>query len=654
MSGGERILDILHLEDDPNDQELIRAVLEGEGYRLDVTTAGCREEFERALWLRGFDLVLSDFNLPDYDGLAALRFVQDRTPDTPFILVSGTIGEEAAIQSLRAGATDYVLKSRLTALPPAVKRALAESDERCRRAEAEAELQREQRFLRAVLENIEAGIAACNERGILTLFNRAAREMHGRPAEPLPPERWAEHYDLCRPDGKARMATEEIPLVQAWCGERVRNAEMVIASGDGRSRTLLTSGQPLTDGAGRRIGAVVAMHDITERKSLEDQLRQAQKMEAVGRLAGGVAHDFNNLLGVILGYSELQLAEMAPDDPGRPRIEQIHRSAERGASLTRQLLAFSRKQILELRELAVDALLADMDKMLRRLIGEDVELVTRPGAQVRSIRADAGQIEQIVMNLVVNARDAMPDGGTITIETANAEAPWAVPAGPYVMIAVTDTGTGMTPEVRAQIFEPFFTTKDPGQGTGLGLSTVYGIVKQSGGHIVVDSEPGKGTRFEIYLPPVEDGSAEPGDRAAPSVSARAAGETILVVDDESMVREMLCESLREFGYEVLDAGDVREALEIGRRHAGPIHLLLTDVVLPGMGGRELAEQLTASRPDMKIMFMSGYTDDAIVRRGVLAAGVAFLQKPFTLVAMARKVRGTLDDARVSSRSGAAR
>jgi len=648
-----RSLQILHLEDDLNDQELVRAALEGEGYAVEVTLAMRRREFERALAPDAYDLVLSDFNLPDFDGLSALRLVQERSPNTPFILVSGTIGEEAAIQSLRAGATDYVLKNRLSALPPAVRRALAEADERCRRAEAEQELQREQRFLRAVLETIEAGIAACNERGTLTLFNRAARELHGRAAEPLPPERWAEHYDLCRADGKTRMSTEEIPLVQALGGASVRNAEMTIVPGDGRSRTILVSAEPLTDGASRRIGAVVAMQDITERKSLEEQLRQAQKMEAVGRLAGGVAHDFNNLLGVILGYAELQLADMRPDDPGRGRIEQIHRSAERGASLTRQLLAFSRKQILEPRELNVDALLHDMNKMLRRLIGEDIELVTRHGTAVWPVRADAGQIEQIVMNLVVNSRDAMPDGGTITIETANVDAECTLPPGEYVMIAVTDTGTGMSPEVRAQIFEPFFTTKDSGHGTGLGLSTVYGIVKQSGGHIVVDSEPGRGTRFEIFLPRIEEASAGAVE-AAPSVSARAGGETVVVVDDEPMVREMLCESLREFGYRVLDAGEVGEALEVCRRHDGPIHLLLTDVVLPGMSGRELAERLAPERPEMKIVFMSGYTDDAIVRRGVLAAGVAFLQKPFTLVAMARKVRETLDDARVSSRSEASR
>jgi len=651
----ERPIRILHLEDEPNDHELVRAALEADGLRFDIEIASARGDFEAALAQGSFDVILSDFTVPGYDGVSALRLVRGRSPDLPFILVSGTIGEEAAIESLRSGATDYVLKHRLTALAPSVRRALAEAEERRRRRQAEEELQKEQRLLRAVLENIEAGIVACDENGILTLFNRATREFHGLPLEPLPPDRWAEYYSLYGSDGKTPLAKEEIPLFQALRGESVRNVEVVIASKKGKPRTLLTSGQPITDAAGRRIGAVVALHDITEHKSLERQLRQSQKMEAIGRLAGGVAHDFNNLLGVIIGYSEMVLRDMGPDDRRWRQIEQIHRSGERAASLTRQLLAFSRKQILELRVLDLDALLSDMEKMLRRLIGEDVELVTRPDPLLRPIKADPGQIEQIVMNLVVNSRDAMPQGGTITIETANVDLDRefvrtheGARPGPHVMMAVSDTGIGMTSDVQAQIFEPFFTTKESGKGTGLGLSTVYGIVTQSGGYISVHSEPGQGTRFEVYLPQAEEGTAANATHRSQSVSPMGT-ETILVVEDEVTIRGMLCESLREFGYTVLEASEVVEATQQCQKHTGPIHLVITDVVLPGMGGRELALKLTTLRPEMKILFMSGYTDDAIVRHGVLTAGVMFLQKPFTLVAMARKVREVLDTPVIESK-----
>jgi nitrogen-specific signal transduction histidine kinase/ActR/RegA family two-component response regulator len=390
------------------------------------------------------------------------------------------------------------------------------------------------------------------------------------------------------------------------------------------------------------------LHDITERKSLERQLHQSQKMEAIGRLAGGVAHDFNNLLGVIMGYSEMVLHDLAQDDPRRGRIEQIRRSGERAAALTRQLLAFSRKQILEPRVLDLYALLADMDKMLRRLIGEDIELVTQPDPLLPPIKADPGQIEQIVMNLVVNARDAMPRGGTITIATTPLELDQdacrgyeGARPGCYVKLVVADTGVGMTPEVQSRVFEPFFTTKAAGSGTGLGLSTVYGIVTQSGGHIAVTSEPGRGTRFEILFPQVEK-EAIAGTTDRPAIPESPAGtETILVVEDEPMVREMLCDSLREIGYSVLEAGELGEADRRCREHDGPIHLLMTDVVLPGVGGRELAQRLTAIRPEMKLLFMSGYTDDAVVRQGILTAGVMFLQKPFTLDGMARKVREAL-------------
>jgi len=464
--GPDRPLQILHLEDDPNDAELVGATLVADGLDCEVKITSTREEFVAVLEQGKADLILSDFSLPGFDGLSALEIARRRSGDLPFIIVSGTLGEEAAIESLRRGATDYVLKHRLTRLGPAVRRALNEADERRKRGQSEEALANERQFLRAMLESLEVGIVACDSNGILTLFNRATREFHGLPEAPLPPERWAEHYGLYDADGKTPLKKEATPLFRALRGERVRNAEIVILPKNGPQRTTLVAGQPILDAQGRKLGAVVAMHDITERKQLEGQLRQAQKMEAVGRLAGGIAHDFNNLLNVITGYGEM-LSEHLPDgDPMGVKVDQIKKAAYRAASLTRQLLAFSRKQVIEPRVLDLNSVLEEMDKMLRRVIGEDIELTTVQGKQLGRIKADPGQIEQILMNQVVNARDAMPQGGKLTLETANADLDQAFTSrhpgarsGPYVVLAVSDTGTGMDAEVQSHIFEPFFTTK---------------------------------------------------------------------------------------------------------------------------------------------------------------------------------------------------
>jgi hypothetical protein len=388
--------------------------------------------------------------------------------------------------------------------------------------------------------------------------------------------------------------------------------------------------------------------DVTETKRLEAQLLQAQKMESVGKLAGGVAHDFNNLLGVITGYGEL-LARRLPDDPGlRKYVDDIMKAAERAADLTRQLLAFSRKQVLRPRIIDLNAIVGEMEKMLQRLIGEDVQLVTRFADPLGRVKADPGQIEQVLMNLAVNARDAMPQGGRLTIETANVNLDAAyvrsrpdVEPGPHVVLAVSDTGQGMDPEVLSHVFEPFFTTKEPGKGTGLGLATVHGIVKQSGGHIFVYSEAEHGTTFKIYLPRLED-AAEVLKIVPTEDELPGGSETVLLVEDEASLRSLVRECLEASGYAVLEARHAGHALEIIERHASPIHLLMTDVIMPGLSGRELARRVTASRPEMKVLYMSGYTDDAVVLHGVLAADVAFLQKPFTAEALARKVREVLD------------
>jgi signal transduction histidine kinase len=402
------------------------------------------------------------------------------------------------------------------------------------------------------------------------------------------------------------------------------------------SRLGVTVSREMSQAEGRR-----------ERSRLEQQFRQAQKMDAVGRLAGGVAHDFNNLLTVITGYAELLLASGRPEPHQRTALEEIQRAAERGGALTHQLLAFSRGQPFTACIVQLNSLIVRMEKMLSRLIGEDIELITVAAAEPATIRTDPGQLEQVVMNLVVNARDAMPGGGKLIIETANAEVDqtYAGPnvdlrSGSYVVLAISDTGMGMSPETVTHLFEPFFTTKAPGKGTGLGLATAYGIVKQSGGAISVYSEPGQGTTVKIYLPSAAAKPAAEAIEQAPA-SAQRGNETILVLEDEARVRKLICEVLAGRGYHVLEAVRGEEAIRLAREHKGRIHLLLADVVMPEMSGPQALEQIRARHPNMKVLFMSGYTDEAMVHHGILDSGVPFLQKPFLPETLARKVREVL-------------
>ena len=405
--------------------------------------------------------------------------------------------------------------------------------------------------------------------------------------------------------------------------------------------------QPLKDGEGIIQGVIGVALDITERERLADQLRQSQKMQAVGELAGGVAHDFNNLLMVVKGHAQLLLERMPENSALRLGIQQMEKAADRAASLTRQLLAFSRKQVLQPRVLDLNDAVGGMIRMFSRVIGENIEMAFLPGGKLGRVKADPGQIEQVLLNLVVNARDAMPEGGRLTIETSNvvldrgyAATHVSVEPGSYVMLTVTDTGCGMDAKTQARIFEPFFTTKGPGKGTGLGLATVYGVVKQSGGYIYVYSEVGHGTTFKIYLPQV---TAEV-DRTPHETDAKGAArgtETVLFVEDEQSVRDLVRDYLGATGYCVLEASDGEQALRVAAAHPGPIHILITDVVMPHLSGPELATKLSAERPDMKVLFISGYTDDTVFRHGVLEGGVAFLQKPFNLKALAMKIREVL-------------
>jgi two-component system, cell cycle sensor histidine kinase and response regulator CckA len=398
---------------------------------------------------------------------------------------------------------------------------------------------------------------------------------------------------------------------------------------------------------GGRPALLMMLMDITGRRQLEEQLRQAQKMEAVGMLAGGVAHDFNNLLTIITGYSQLILNNLKEKDPNRHSAEQIMKAGERAAALTKQLLAFSRRQVLQLRVVDLNKLVTSMGAMLQRLIGEDIDLRLSLKPDLGRVSADPSQIEQVIMNLVVNARDAMPKGGVLTLETSNTELDSgyahrhiAVKPGPYVMLAVSDNGSGMDSATRARLFEPFFTTKGSGKGTGLGLSTVFGIVKQSGGSVDVYSEMGKGTSFKIYLPRIDQPAAVEPESLRKVV--RRGWETVLLVEDDEMVRTLVRETLEGHGYKVLDAGGPLEARRMAEHFPGPIHLIITDVVMPKVNGRELAQQIMRRRGDMRVLYMSGYTDNAVLNSGILAGDVAFLQKPFTPGALIEKVRDVLE------------
>jgi PAS domain S-box-containing protein len=439
--------------------------------------------------------------------------------------------------------------------------------------------------------------------------------------------------------------------------KRSRKLELEFTRKDGSTYWSEVNLTFIRDPEGKAVGLLGVSRDIAERKraeqemmALQEQLRQSQKMEAIGRLAGGIAHDFNNLLTIIKGYSQLSLVDLKGDDPLRTNIEGIKNAADRAADLTRQLLAFGRRQIMEMKVLDLNTILRNLEKMLRRLIGEDIELTISSGDDLGRVKVDPGQIEQVIMNLAVNARDAMLKGGKLTIEIANmvldeeyACKHVAVKPGHYVMLSVSDTGIGMTPEVRERVFEPFFTTKEKGKGTGLGLSTVYGIVKQSGGNIWVYSEFGRGTTFKIYLPQVDEPLEELREKVEAKDLPRGV-ETVLIVEDDKEVRKIAARILENQGYKVLEASHGSEALSLCKEHRKPIHLMLADVVMPGLDGRELAERVKSLHPGMKVLYMSGYTDNAIIHHGVLEKGMNYIQKPFTLEGLARKIREVLDKA----------
>jgi two-component system, cell cycle sensor histidine kinase and response regulator CckA len=582
----------------------------------------------------GVDVVLLDLGLPDSEGLETFHRAHRESPQEPIIVISGLDDESVALEAVRSGAQDYLVKGRIEgALLARVIRYAIE------RKVAEQALSDSAARWRAIMDNVSDGISVLNADGVVLEVNRSMSAILG-----LPPDRMVGRHieEFAAPGEKALTAQRFGEAVQRGGGD-VHGAQLMGADG---KVAVVDFSIGVVDLQGQRLVLSIG-RDVTQQRSLEQQLRQAQKMEAVGRLAGGVAHDFNNLLTAIFGYADLMSDELPEGGRSRQDLTEIRKAAMQAASLTRQLLAFSRQQVMQPVVLDLNDLLQDIEKMLGRLIGEDVKLRLKLGAALGPVRADPGQLQQVVMNLVVNARDAMPKGGVLILETADAELTeqyadmhQQVVPGRYVMLAVSDTGIGMDAKTRAHIFEPFYTTKEKGRGTGLGLSTVYGIVQQSDGYIWVYSEPGAGTTVKIYLPRV-DAPVE-GLGTAREATLLTGTETILIAEDDATLRPLVKGLLERQGYRVLEAANSDEALAIAIDHVSPIHLLITDVVMPGASGRELARRLSHIRPGTRVLYVSGYTDDAIVHHGMLEPGLAFLQKPFTPTALARKVREVLD------------
>jgi PAS domain S-box-containing protein len=637
VTSGIQPLRVLLVEDNPADARLVEEMLKETGPTpISLVHAGRLRQALNYLQSEGFNAVLLDLSLPDSAGLDTFVTARKAAPGAPIVVLTGLLDEEVAVRAVREGAQDYLVKGQVDG--PLLYHSIRYAIERHR---VEDELRVSEAKYRSLVDGSIQGILIHVD-GVIKLANPAlARLFNADSAEALIGQSiWpliVEHdSERVRAFTRARLEGREAPS----------RYEMRIQTGDNRALSLDCYETTIEWEGKRAILATVV--DITDLRKTEEQFRQAQRMEAVGRLAGGIAHDFNNLLTAILGYTELVMSDLGTEHACASDMSEIRSAGQSAVRLTRQLLAFSRRQILQPRVLDLNQVISRMDALLRRVIGEDIALETRLGNALNRVNADPGQIEQVLMNLVVNARDAMPEGGKLMIETANVDLdesyasrhPSTSP-GRHVLLAVTDTGIGMSEETVRRLFEPFFTTKEAGKGTGLGLATVYGIVKQSQGSIWVYSEPDHGSTFKIYLPAAAadaDAEAMPEDVPRPLSGT----ETILVVEDQLEVRGIIRATLLRNGYTVLEATTGEEALAVSRGHTSPIHLLFTDVVMPGLSGRRLAQTLAGERPGLRVIYTSGYTDDAIVRHGVLEPGLAFLQKPYTSNALLRKVREVLE------------
>jgi signal transduction histidine kinase len=598
-------LKVLVVDDDAHMLKTIRDILRLRGYSP-VTAGTGLEALEFARELRdGLAVALVDLKLPDMDGIELIRRLREINALTEVVILTGNASIDSAVRALRENSNDYLVKP---VQPNQLVATIESAGERWQRRRAEVAMRESEERLRLIFDHVSDALFIADDSGRILDANPAACALSLQSLDKL----------------RCLALTDVLP----------ENDGRVL---DVRSATFAPG------------VLVYTVRDLTRQRKLEDQLVQAQKMEAVGQLAGGVAHDFNNLLTVIMSYSSLLLSDLGTNDAVRGDIQEISDAAERAAALTRQLLAFSRKQVLQMRAVNVNSIVTNVQKMLHRLIGEDISLTTHLGSDLALISADPGQLEQVLINLAVNARDAMPDGGALTITTDNAdlssehsERHFGAAPGKYVMVAVTDTGSGMTKDVQQRLFEPFYTTKGPGKGTGLGLATVHGVVKQCGGDVYVYSELGHGTTFKVYFPRLTKASDGVVTIAEHHAIVPRGSETLLLAEDDESLRALVARVLGALGYKVLVARTGREALRIVAEYKERIDMIATDVVMPGINGSELVEKVLQARPGIRVLFMSGYTDDEVMRRGVIDGQTAFLQKPFTPDSLAHKVREVLD------------
>ena len=636
MSGS---LQILHIEDSEADARLIERSLQQYGLAFRCHRVDSDAQFGEAIAGGPWDLVLSDFTVPQMDFDRTLGLIQSRLPDAPIIVLSGTITVERAVSLLKRGVSDFVLKDSLVRLGPAVDRALRETADCLARRSAEATL----RLRSAALASASQAVVITDVHGTIKWVNAAFTTVTGFTFDEavgrIPGELLAsgQHDAAFYADFWSTLLAGRV-----WRGVMINRRK----NGEEYPEDQVVS--PVRDEAGTLTHFVNLKRDLTDERRMQAQLSQAQKMESIGLLAGGIAHDFNNLITAINATAELAALNLRGDDPVRHDLDRIRETGDRAATLTRQLLSFSRRHVLEPVSLDMNAVVQGMQDLLSRLIGEDIALVVRAAPEAAWVLADRGQLEQVILNLVVNARDAMPDGGTLTLsvegvalaEAMVTAAGAAVKPGPHVRLEVRDTGTGMDEATRLRMFEPFFTTKGVGQGTGLGLATVYGIVAQSGGCIAVRSAPGKGTTFAIDLPRVAVGPAAA--EIQESAGASHGTETILLVEDEDFLRDLARRMLEMAGYAVITAADGERALSLVDASDRPVDLVLTDVVMPGMSGRELAVKLAARAAQVKVLYTSGYTEDVILRKGLADESTHFLRKPYTMGDLTRAVRKVLD------------
>lgn len=630
---------ILLVEDRPEDRELIERELLRAKVLFVSHWVDSREAFLVEVKEFSPDIVLCDFALPQFDAMEAMSILRRYRPDVPFILVTGAQSEEIAVECMKRGANDFILKSTLKRLPSAVLNAVKSRDIRRDKENAEKKLRAQEAQVRLVAEHTLDLIYLLDQKGQFIYANPSFQRSLGLAPEELVGKK---AFSLLHPDDK--------PLARAAFQEALethsnRTVQFRYKDKDGAWRLFESVVNWALDEKGVPSKAVVVARNIEERKRLEDQVRQAQKMEAVGRLAGGVAHDFNNLLTAINGYSDLLLRSLDRMDPRRADVEEIKETAGRAATLTQQLLAFSRRQITQPTVLDMNQVVGNLEKMLRRLIGEDIHLVTIRCPELYRVRVDMGQLEQVLLNLSVNSRDAMPKGGTLTIEIGNkdvdASVPQEVPAGNYAVLTVSDSGTGIDQATMGHLYEPFYTTKEKGRGTGLGLSTVYGIVQQSGGHIRVTTDVGKGTQFRLYFPKVEEGLSVQ-EKSNETDDFMKGNETVLLVEDDRSVRTLALRVLSQSGYRVIEASSGEEALRLAEGFTEPIGILVTDVVMNGMTGPELARQFVAKYPGTRVLYLSGYME-ADTRNSILReVQSSFLGKPFRPRDLVQKVRQTLD------------